>query len=71
MNTRRNAGRGSGEAIAGCNQVPPQALAVWVAMPVNPAGLTDAEVRIALTKMAQAITVQAQALTAQDNMHEV
>ena len=34
-------------------------------MPVNPAGLTDAEVRASLAQMAQAITVQAQVMTDQ------
>ena len=36
-------------------------------MPVNPAGLTDAEVRASLAQMAQAITMQAQDMTAQVN----
>ena len=40
-------------------------------MPVNPAGLTDAEVRASLAQMAQAITMQAQAMTAQVNRHDV
>ena len=40
-------------------------------MPVNPAGLNDAEVRTALAHMAQAITVQAQAMTTYANRQEV
>ena len=40
-------------------------------MPVNPAGLTDAEVRASLAQMAQAITMQAQAMTAQVNRQDV
>ena len=59
MNKRKNAGRGRGEAAAGGNQVPHQALTSGVAMPVNPARLIDSEVRTALAQMTQAITVQA------------
>ena len=40
-------------------------------MPVNLAGLTDAEVRASLAQMAQAITMQAQAMTAQVNRQDV
>ena len=40
-------------------------------MPVNPARLTDAEVRAYLAQMAQAITMQAQAMTAEVNRHDV
>ena len=40
-------------------------------MLVNPAGLTDAEVRAYLAQMAQAITMQAQAMTAQVNLQDV
>ena len=65
MNTRRTIGlRRGGGAVEG-NQVPPQAPAEGVAMPVSPSGLTDAEVRSSLAQMAQAITMQAQAMTAQ------
>ena len=55
-----------GEAV-GNNLVPPQAPAEGVDMPVNSAGLTDAEVRASLAQMAQAITMQAQAMIAQVN----
>ena len=51
-------------AAVGNNLVPPQAPAEGVAMPVNSAGLTDAEVRASLAQMAQAITMQAQAMIA-------
>ena len=40
-------------------------------MPVNPVGLTDAEVRTSLAQMAQAITMQAQVMTAQVNRQDV
>ena len=40
-------------------------------MPVNPARLTDAEVRASLAQMAPAITIQAQAMTAQVNRENV
>ena len=43
MNTRRTIGHRRGVATAGNNKVPPQAPAEGVAMPVNPAGLTDVE----------------------------
>ncbi|TMX01786.1 hypothetical protein EJD97_023616 [Solanum chilense] len=66
MNTRRNAGRRVGEAAAGGNQDHPQALAPGVQVSVNPAALTDGEVRAALVQMAQAISAQAQAITAHD-----
>ncbi|XP_069144421.1 uncharacterized protein [Solanum lycopersicum] len=58
-------------AAAGGNQVPPQAPAARVAISVNPARLTDAEVRTSLGQMAQAITVKAQAMKSQANRHEV
>ncbi|TMX04116.1 hypothetical protein EJD97_011490, partial [Solanum chilense] len=64
-NTRRNAGRRVGEAAAGGNHVPPQAPFVANQVSVNPAGLTDEEVRNALLQMAQDITTGAQAITAQ------
>ena len=43
INTRRTIGQRRGGAAAGVNQVPPQAPAEGVAMPVNPAGLIDVE----------------------------
>ena len=43
INTRKTIGQRIGGAAAGGNQVLPQASAEGVAMPVNPAGLTDAE----------------------------
>lgn len=67
MNTRRTIGQKRGVATAGDNQVPPQAPAEGVAMPVNPAGLTDAEVSASLAQMVQSITMQAQAMTAKVN----
>ena len=48
MNTWRTKGRRTGAAAARGNQNPPQAPVEGVAMPVNPAGLTDAEVRTSL-----------------------
>ena len=65
MKTRRNAGGEIGGAVAGVNQIPPQAPAAGMELPVNPTGLTDREVRKSLVDMAQAITLQAQAMTAQ------
>ncbi|TMW90505.1 hypothetical protein EJD97_015616 [Solanum chilense] len=65
MITIRNAGRGVGEVATGGNQTPPQAPAAEVQVPVNPAALTDGEVREALVQMAQSITTQAQAITTQ------
>ena len=59
MNTRRNAGRIVEEAATGGNQAPSQAPAVGVQVPVNPAALTDGEVRETLVQLAQAITTQA------------
>ena len=71
MNTRGNAGRGRVGAVAGDNQFPPQSLAAGVGMRVNPAGLTDVDMQIALAQMAHAITVKAQAMTAHANIKEV
>ncbi|XP_069155767.1 uncharacterized protein [Solanum lycopersicum] len=65
MNTRRNGGQSRGGAVAGGNQVTPQAPAEGVSMPVNPTGLTDVEVRTSLTQMAQAIT-KVQSKTSED-----
>ena len=62
MNTRRNAGGEIGGADVGVNQVPPQTRATRMEMLVNPTGLTDGEVRTTLVQMAQAITLQAQAM---------
>ena len=61
MNTCRATGQRRGGAAARGNQNPPQA----------PAELTDAEVRASLAQMAQAITMQAQAMTTQVNQHDV
>ena len=58
MNTTRNVGGKIGEAAAGANQVPPQALGAGMDMNVNPIALTDREVRKALVEMAQAINLQ-------------
>ena len=71
MNTWRTKGLRTGAATARCNKNPPQAPAEGVAMPVNPARLTDAEVRASLAQMAPAITIQAQAMTAQVNRENV
>ncbi|TMW99229.1 hypothetical protein EJD97_002866, partial [Solanum chilense] len=65
MNIRRNTGRRVGEAAAGGNQAPPQAPAAGVQVPINLAALMDREVRATLVQMMQAITSQAQAITAQ------
>ena len=67
MNTRRTIGQMRGGADAGGNQVPPQAPTEGVAMPVNQAGLSDVEVRASLVQMAQATTMQAQAMISQVN----
>ena len=71
MNTWRTKGRRTGGAAARGNQNPAQAPVEGVAMLVNPARLTDAEVRASLSQMAQAITMQAQAMTAQVNRQNV
>lgn len=71
MNTWGTKGLRTGAAAARGNQNPPQAPAEGVAVPVNPVGLTDAEVRASLAQMAQAITMQAQAMTAEVNRHDV
>ena len=71
MNTWRTKGLRRVGATTRGNQNPPQAPAEGVAMLVNPAGLTDAEVRAYLAQMAQAITMQAQAMTAQVNRQDV
>ena len=52
MNTRRNAYRRVHEAAAGGTKVPPQDLVNVDKVPVNPAGLTDGEVRNTLLQMA-------------------
>ena len=64
MNTWRTKGQRRGKAVAKGNQNTPQAPAEGVAMPVNPAGLIDDEVREFLDQMEQSITMQAQAMTA-------
>ena len=71
MNTWRTKGLRTGAATARCNKNPPQAPAEGVAMPVNPARLNDAEVRASLAQMAQAITMQAHAMTFQVNRLDV
>ena len=68
MNTWRTKGLRTGAAATRGNQNPPQAPAEGVAMPVNPAGLTDTEVRAYLAKMEQAITMETQSMTAQINL---
>ena len=60
-----NVGQERGEAAAGGNQVPPKAPAAGMEMPVNPVGLAYGEVRTTVAQMAQAITLQAQDMTAQ------
>ena len=65
MDTRRNVGRERGKATAGGNQIPPQVPAAEMEMPVSPVGLTDGKVRTTLVQISQAITLQAQAMTAQ------
>ena len=57
MMTSRFIGPRRGVAAVGDNQVPPQSLAEGVAIPVNPTGLTNVEVRASLAQMAQAITI--------------
>ena len=71
MNTRRNTGGQIGGAAAGVNQGPPLALVAGIEMHVNPTGLTDGVVRTTLVEMAQAITLQAQAMTAQAEQQRV
>ena len=71
MKTWRTKGQRRGGAAARGNQNPPQAPVEGVSMPVNPARLTDAEVRSSLTQIAHAITMQAQAMTAQVNRQNV
>ena len=74
MNTRRNATRRLEEKIANVGapprgkQVPPLVEDANVDQaPVNPPPLTDGDIRVALIKLAQASTIQAQATTAQAN----
>ena len=68
MNTKRNTGTRVREVAAGGNQAPHQAPACGVQVPINPAALTDGEVRAALVQMAQAITPQEHAITPQDTI---
>ncbi|TMX04117.1 hypothetical protein EJD97_011491 [Solanum chilense] len=65
MNTRRNTGVEIGGATIGVNQVPPQAPATGMEIPVNQTRLTDGEKRTNLVQMAKAITLQAHSMTAQ------
>ena len=71
MNTRGNVGRGRGVATTGNIKVQPQAPDARVTMQVNPAGLTDTEVRTTLAHIAQAINVQDKAMMSQANTHDV
>ncbi|TMW94542.1 hypothetical protein EJD97_010118 [Solanum chilense] len=54
-----------GVAAVEHNQGPPQAPTEREVMPVNPVGLTDANVRASLAQMAQDITMQSQAMISQ------
>ena len=65
MNTKRIAGKSVGEASVRGNQASLQAPDAGVQVPVNLVGLTDEEVRAALVQIDQAITSQAQDITAQ------
>ena len=71
MKTKRTICQRRGGEDAGTNQVPPQSPAEGVAMPVNRAGLTDAEVQASLAQMSQAITMRAQPMTDQINRQNV
>ena len=64
--------RWPGKIRSSCSGQPSftQAPAAGVVMLVNPAGLTDAEVRTTFAQMAQAITVSDKAMTAQANRHD-
>ena len=64
MNMRRNVGGEIGGTTAGVNKVSPQARAAGMEIHVDPTGLKNGEVRIALVQMAQAITLQAESMTA-------
>ena len=63
MNSRRTIGHRRGVATVGDNQAPPQALAEGVALPVNQAGFTDAEVRASLAQILRAIIMLAPTMT--------
>ena len=52
MNIRRNVGHRRKGAAGGDNQFPPKAPTKRVAMSVNPAGLSDAEIQASLAHMA-------------------
>ena len=65
MNTRRNTCRRVEKVAVGENQAPPQAPAIGVQEPVNPAVLIDGEVRAAVVQISQANTGQTQSITAQ------
>ena len=62
MNKRIKIGGQIGGATAGVIQVPSQAPATGIEILVNPAGLTDGEVRTTLVQIAQDSTLQAQAI---------
>ena len=46
------------------NEVPPQALAAWMEMSVNPTEFTNVKVRTSFIEISQAITLKAQSMTA-------
>ena len=71
MNTRENAGGEIGGAAAGVNQVPPQAQAAGMKMPINPTGLTETYVRKTLVQSDQDINLQAHTMTAQTEQQVV
>ena len=71
MNTWRSKGHRRGGAAARGNKNPPQAPTEGVAMPVYPAGLTDAEVGAYLAQMAQDFMMQAQNMTTKINKQDV
>nr|XP_010320253.1 uncharacterized protein LOC104647164 [Solanum lycopersicum] len=70
MNTKRNTGTRVREVAAGGNQAPHQAPACGVQVPINPAALTDGEVRAAFVQMSLAITAHEYAITAQDTKED-
>ncbi|TMX03106.1 hypothetical protein EJD97_018208 [Solanum chilense] len=71
INTRRNVGQGRGEAAIRGHQHPPQAQTAEMICLLTHLWLTDGEVRIALVQMAQAITLQPQAMIAQEKQQGV
>ena len=71
MNTWRTKCLRKGGAATRGNQNPPQAPAERVAIPVNPAGLTDGEVRASPAQMSQSIMMQDRPITVQVNRQDV